>query len=119
MPSSLNLFNKDSETIIINKAKNAIEENIQYIKVHESNVIEEMLRHLCELNIQSVLVEGGSKTLQSFIDADLWDEARIITNEEMVLEEGIIAPQLKNRMPTLQEKYESDRICYFYNYPVR
>ena len=118
LPSSMNLFSEDSETIIVNKAKNAIEKNIQYIQVHKSNVIEEMLERLYKLNIQSVLVEGGGKTLQSFIDANLWDEARVITNEEMVIKKGIDAPEL-SAMATLQEKYESDRICYFYNYPVQ
>ena len=30
-------------------------------------------------NIQSILVEGGPTTLNTFIDADLWDEARVLT----------------------------------------
>ena len=47
------------------------------------------------MNIQSVLIEGGAKTLQSFIDAGLWDEARVITNEELIIENGIAAPEMK------------------------
>ncbi len=55
-----------------------------------------MLSSLYENEIQSVLVEGGAKTLQSFIDQNLWDEARVITNREMIIEEGINAPEMKN-----------------------
>ena len=75
-----------------------------------------MLHSLFELNIQSVLVEGGAKTLQSFIDAGLWDEARVITNEEMVIENGIAAPKLKNFNWIKEEKYFNDRIDYYKNH---
>lgn len=45
-------------------------------------------------NCQSILVEGGAQTLQSFIDADLWDEA-FIERSELVLGSGVRAPELK------------------------
>ena len=43
---------------------------------------------------QSLLVEGGAQTLQSFIDADLWDEA-YIERSNIVLGDGIKAPEMK------------------------
>ena len=43
---------------------------------------------------QSVLVEGGAQTLQSFLDADLWDEA-FIERSEIVLGDGVRAPEMK------------------------
>lgn len=43
---------------------------------------------------QSILVEGGAKTLQSFIDADLWDEA-YIERSDIVLGDGVKAPQIQ------------------------
>lgn len=43
---------------------------------------------------QSVLVEGGAQTLQSFLDADLWDEA-YVEYSEVVLGDGVKAPELK------------------------
>ena len=39
---------------------------------------ENMLEHLHQENIQSIIVEGGISTLNQFIDNQLWDEARII-----------------------------------------
>ena len=44
---------------------------------------------LYELKIQSVIVEGGAKLLQSFIDEGMWDEARVIKNEELIINNGL------------------------------
>jgi diaminohydroxyphosphoribosylaminopyrimidine deaminase/5-amino-6-(5-phosphoribosylamino)uracil reductase len=49
---------------------------------------------LYQLKIQSVLVEGGARLLQSFIDEGYWDEARVITNNELELPGGLAAPVL-------------------------
>ena len=76
-----------------------------------------MLQVLYQLNIQSVLVEGGAKTLQPFIDIGLWDEARVIMNEEIIIENGIDAPALRNFKLKRQEKNFNDSISYFINHP--
>lgn len=47
-----------------------------------------------ELHIGSVMVEGGSFTLQQFIEGGLWDEARVIKNSKLRLAEGVRAPTL-------------------------
>ena len=47
-----------------------------------------------EGDVQSILVEGGAQTLQTFIDADLWDEA-FIERSDLVLGSGIKAPEMK------------------------
>ena len=88
---------------------------MQLIKLEDDDFLEQLLHSLYEMNIQTILVEGGAKTLQAFIDAGLWDEARIITNEQMVIENGIAAPQMKEFHLTRQEKYFSDRIDYYYH----
>ena len=49
------------------------------------------------LKIQSILVEGGAQTLQSFIDNEVWDEARIFTSAHK-LKEGIPAPEIKGSL---------------------
>lgn len=46
------------------------------------------------VSFQSILVEGGAQTLQSFLDADLWDEV-FIEQSEIVLGDGIKAPEMK------------------------
>ena len=49
---------------------------------------------LWHVEAQSLLVEGGAQTLQSFLDADLWDEV-FIEQSEIVLGDGIKAPEIK------------------------
>lgn len=52
------------------------------------------LQSLYAHGIQSLIVEGGAKTLQSFIDDDLWDEIRVETNLTLTVTDGTRAPQL-------------------------
>jgi diaminohydroxyphosphoribosylaminopyrimidine deaminase/5-amino-6-(5-phosphoribosylamino)uracil reductase len=113
LPLTLNIFNNNANTIIFNFFKNSTEENIRFIKVTRENFTEQILNSLYDLNIQSVLIEGGAKTLQPFIDDGLWDEARIITNEEKVIENGISSPKMKNFKLIKEEKFFTDRIDYY------
>ncbi len=113
LPASLKIFNHESKTIIYNLIKNSPGKNIQYIQLKPENLLESLLSSLYENDIQSILVEGGAKTLQSFIDQNLWDEARVITNAEIIIEEGVDAPAMKNFDLVQQEKLFSDEISYF------
>jgi len=64
------------------------------------------------LRIQSVLVEGGAKLLQSFIDEDYWDEIRLITNQSLKMDEGIQSPVF-NGEKIKEEELFTDRIEFF------
>ncbi len=66
--------------------------------------MEELMQKLYENQIQSVLVEGGSRTLQTFIDQNLWDETIIIKNENLLLENGTKAPKF-NGKPTARKVF--------------
>jgi diaminohydroxyphosphoribosylaminopyrimidine deaminase/5-amino-6-(5-phosphoribosylamino)uracil reductase len=68
---------------------------------------------LYQKNIQSVIIEGGAKLLQTFIDNGIWDEARIITNQTMCIENGIASPNFDYKSCFKQEKIENDLIQYF------
>jgi diaminohydroxyphosphoribosylaminopyrimidine deaminase/5-amino-6-(5-phosphoribosylamino)uracil reductase len=113
LPSHLKIFNKEVKTFIFNKIKNEEDDNLIFYKIDEENVLQQILKMLYQTQIQSVLVEGGGKLLQSFIDEGLWDEARIIRNEELKISNGLNAPELKNSMLQKQEKSFSDTISYF------
>ncbi|MEO8962984.1 MAG: bifunctional diaminohydroxyphosphoribosylaminopyrimidine deaminase/5-amino-6-(5-phosphoribosylamino)uracil reductase RibD [Ginsengibacter sp.] len=115
LPSTLNLFDSESNTIVINTIKDSSEKHIRYIKIDDGNFLEKMLMRLYESEIQSILVEGGANTLQSFIDACLWDEARIITNEKMTFGQGIDSPKLKGGIMIYEQEFENDRICFYSN----
>jgi diaminohydroxyphosphoribosylaminopyrimidine deaminase/5-amino-6-(5-phosphoribosylamino)uracil reductase len=110
---ALKIFNSDAKTIIYNLKKDANRDNSVFIKLEKENFTEQILHSLFEMNIQSVLVEGGAKTLQAFIDNDLWDEARVIINKDLFLENGISAPELSNCFIEKKERYDSDEINYY------
>ena len=113
LPSTLKVFNGETKTIVYNLLKNSNEETLVHIKLEKENFIDGLIQSLFEMNIQSILVEGGSKTIQSFIDNDLWDEARVITNEELIIENGVASPEMKNFVLEKQERYLRDVISYF------
>jgi diaminohydroxyphosphoribosylaminopyrimidine deaminase/5-amino-6-(5-phosphoribosylamino)uracil reductase len=113
LPASSKVFNGDAKTIIYNLSKNASEDNSQYIQLQKESFLQKMLLSLYQKNVQSILVEGGAKTLQSFIDQDVWDEARVITNRSIIIQEGMHAPEMKNFNLLRQENYFSDTIDYF------
>jgi diaminohydroxyphosphoribosylaminopyrimidine deaminase / 5-amino-6-(5-phosphoribosylamino)uracil reductase len=116
LPKTLKLFNDDATTIIFNSIKSSDERNVQYCQLpNNDDTIPAVLNALYQLNINSVIVEGGAQLLQSFIDAGTWDEARIITNEELSVEDGLKAPQLINSLQTEQQMMGTDRIVFYSN----
>ena len=98
IPTSFNLYNQEAETIFFNTLKSETIENITFIKVDKENLIEQILEKLFEKQIQSLIVEGGANTLQQFIDANFWDEAVIIKNQELDLNNGTIAPKFNHQI---------------------
>lgn len=113
LPSGLSVFNDEARTIIYNCTRDFTVKNLIYVKLEPENFLEQLVHSLFEMNIQSVLVEGGAKTLQSFIDNNLWDEARVITNEDLFIETGVDAPALKNCVKEKKERYYGDVIDYY------
>lgn len=111
LPGSLQLFNRLVKTIVFNTKKHKEDKNLIYYRLSEQgSIIKEMMDALYQLNIQSVLVEGGAQLLQSFIDEGIWDEARIITNNSMQVGEGVAAPQLMGRQMISTESIQNDVI---------
>src|SRR5439155_7773059 len=85
-----------------------------YYQVAEDvSLVHQVLNALVSMNIQSVMVEGGARLLQSFIDEEVWDEARVITNEELYLGDGLPARVFSNVVLENNESIFSDRISVF------
>ena len=64
--------------------------------------------------IQSLIVEGGAKTLRSFIDNNLWDEIRVETNLMMTVAEGTIAPTVpKNAKVADVQTFDGNTIIIY------
>ena len=80
--------------------------------VYTQESIEEILNDLYNRNIQSLIVEGGACLLQSFIDAELWDEARIET-APVFIKQGTIAPKLSYEELKCQQNFGKHSICIY------
>ncbi|WP_345990643.1 bifunctional diaminohydroxyphosphoribosylaminopyrimidine deaminase/5-amino-6-(5-phosphoribosylamino)uracil reductase RibD [Chryseobacterium sp. Chry.R1] len=93
VPDNFKIFNKEAKTLVLNSVKEGNEENIHWIKIRKDDFISDLMDILYQEQIQSVIIEGGRFTLQQFIDANLWDEAIVIKNENLILEKGTQAPE--------------------------
>ncbi len=114
LPSHLKIFDKSVRTIVFNSKHHDEDGNLLYYQVTQDvNLVHQVIHALYQMNIQSVLVEGGARLLQSFIDEDLWDECRIITNNTLFTKAGLSAPSLQNSLTYKEETYSSDTIKYF------
>ena len=95
LPTSLKIFNDKQRTVIFNKIKHEEKDHLIYYQVTEDvSLVHQIVNALYQMKIQSVIVEGGARLLQSFIDEEMWDEARIIKNEELIINNGLAAPEL-------------------------
>ncbi|MES1220902.1 MAG: bifunctional diaminohydroxyphosphoribosylaminopyrimidine deaminase/5-amino-6-(5-phosphoribosylamino)uracil reductase RibD [Bacteroidota bacterium] len=116
LPSSLKVFNNKAKTILFNKLKNEQCENIEFCKLKENeNLVQQIIVALYERRIQTVIVEGGAKLLQSFIDENLWDEVRRIENRKLKMGDGVSAPVLSNAELIYSGNIFSDKIDHFRN----
>ncbi len=95
LASDLNLFDRKTPTLVFTrKAKKSLE-NLEYVEISASlNELDNILQVLAEKKVQSLLVEGGSKLLQSFIDTGNWNEARVFTSD-IICSHGVKSPILR------------------------
>jgi diaminohydroxyphosphoribosylaminopyrimidine deaminase/5-amino-6-(5-phosphoribosylamino)uracil reductase len=114
---NLNIFDQSVDTLIFNDIKTDIDGKIKYIALEDFDrfVPQYILFQLYLQDIQSVIIEGGAYTLNSFIDADLWDEARIFTGPS-ALNHGIKAPVVSGDIASEQET-GADRLQIIYHQP--
>ncbi len=97
LPDNLVMFQDGNPFIIFNEQKTGEQGALRFIKITADQPFIDQLFVYCYQNgIQSILVEGGAKLLQSFIDANQWDEARVITNTSLQAGSGLAAPVIKN-----------------------
>jgi diaminohydroxyphosphoribosylaminopyrimidine deaminase/5-amino-6-(5-phosphoribosylamino)uracil reductase len=87
------IFNDASETIVFTGFDKASSGNTYFIKIDFSkNILPQIFSKLVDSNISSLIVEGGTTLLQSFINENWWDEARVFINPNKNFEKGIKAP---------------------------
>lgn len=113
IPTEHFLLDQSIPSIIFNEVKDYEEENLSYKKSNwTKDIPEQILDHCYEQNIQSIFIEGGTYLLQSFIDKDLWDEARVFVGNKK-LGKGIAQAKLRTSY-TKQVKSGKDLLQYYY-----
>lgn len=118
LPGTLAVFNEDAKTIVFNYIKDEEKGNITYARIDKDNsIVKEIIHAVFQFNIQSILIEGGARLLQSFIDEGMWDEARVITAAELEMDAGLDAPVLTSAEATGKKTLGRDQIQFYK--PVR
>ena len=110
------IFDNQAVTIVFSKSIDTIkkENTIFEILDFEKNIAEQIVQILYQHQIQSVIIEGGRQTLQTFIDANLWDEARVFVGS-IKFKEGTQAPTLaKNQFK--KQSIGTDELTQTKNY---
>ncbi|MEP5611338.1 MAG: bifunctional diaminohydroxyphosphoribosylaminopyrimidine deaminase/5-amino-6-(5-phosphoribosylamino)uracil reductase RibD [Cyclobacteriaceae bacterium] len=106
------LFDDEAKTIIFNSSLEKEEGTNQWVKVDASSP-QGILNKLHELRVQSIIIEGGAQTLNSFIKDNCWDEAKIFIGAES-FGNGISAPVM-DQMPTDEKTYFGDILKTYRN----
>jgi diaminohydroxyphosphoribosylaminopyrimidine deaminase / 5-amino-6-(5-phosphoribosylamino)uracil reductase len=109
-----NVFNNEATTIIINREKNKTIGNHIFYKVDKNiSIVNGVINCLNHLKLNAVIIEGGAATIQHFVDANVWDEAIIITNKSLLLKTGISSPTLQNEILLHTKTIFSDSIAFY------
>ena len=116
LPATLHLFSDGGPTTVVNALKEGRQGSVEYLKVPDSDdLLADALAALHSKGVQSVLVEGGRKTIDSFMGKGLWDECRRIRSVEIRIPGGYPAPSTPPCAPELSETVGGDRIDFFRN----
>ena len=114
IPVTYRIYNHEVKTVIFNSVKHDDDGNLLYYQVTKDvSIVQQIINALFQMKIQSVLVEGGARLLQSFLDESMWDEARVITNTELRIMDGLKAPELLHGQKISEENCLTDTIEYF------
>lgn len=112
VPHTFKIYNNEAKTLVLNTIKEGSENNIHFITIEKENFLNHLMNILYKEQIQSVIIEGGSFTLQQFIDAQLWDETIIIRNKNLKLENGTKAPEFIE-IAYKTENYRDNTISFY------
>lgn len=116
LPQNLHIFDGTIQTYIFTHREVEEQDNpmVEYITVpFDEYLPEHMLGELYRRQIQSLIIEGGAKLINSFLEANLWDEARIFIGKKYFLS-GVEAPKLE-KSPVETQVWSDCRLNIFKN----
>ena len=116
LPSTLTMFNDHQPVVVYNEQKEGMEGNVRYVQLKPSkSFIPQIIDDCYQQQIQSILVEGGSVLLQSFLEEGYWDELRILTNQQLQVGEGLVSPTIPAIHPTKKIRVATDEISFYHH----
>lgn len=115
VPAASHIYNDAAKTIVLNEIKTEVQDNIHFIHMEDMQYYlpQKIAFQLYLMDIQSVIIEGGATILNQFINAGLWDEARIFTSGNS-WKEGIASPVI-NGIVIDQYHIEKDQLTIYQN----
>ena len=114
IPANLKVYDGSVKTIFINETRTYAKGTIFFEKINFSEPIAiQICAVLFKHKIQSLIVEGGTKTIQTFIDENLWDEAKVFYGK-VHFNDGVNAPKL-DVIPTKEENIKDDILKTYLN----
>lgn len=118
-PLSYHLLDGKQQTLVFTSKENVPDITETTFIPHNFNKkqnVLEILQTLKAKNIQSVIVEGGSKLLHSFIESGLWDEARVLVADKLLFSDGLPAPKLDPIYFSHKTALADNSIHYYFNH---
>jgi diaminohydroxyphosphoribosylaminopyrimidine deaminase/5-amino-6-(5-phosphoribosylamino)uracil reductase len=108
----LNLYDGSVKTFCFNLIKHEEHPNLTLVRLDEEDFLKHMLKYLFDHKIQSVIIEGGSLTLSLFLQAGLWDEARVFISRR-TFQHGISAPFINGKLVS-SERIAADELLIYH-----
>lgn len=97
LPKQLKIFDTSIPTFVLCDSAGTTQTNLDFLVCDfEKPLAPQVLAHCYKLGLSSLIVEGGSTTLQHFIDSQCWDEARVFVSPRQ-FGSGIMAPNLRQK----------------------
>lgn len=113
LPRHLKLFDGGQPTLVVTEKDETLDNAECFRADFSKSILPQLMEELCHRNIQSLLVEGGSKLLQSFLSEGLWDEA-YVEHCPWVLGGGIMSPSLINPKKSFKKRQIMGRNYHIY-----
>lgn len=115
----LHLFDGSVPTLVFTEVPYTPLPHVEYIPIsdYHRDLLPKIMHTLYMRGLQSLLVEGGSRTLQSFIDAGLWDEI-FVEESPLPLHSGVKAPEFKAEQPFITEHAFGRNFRHYTTFPL-
>lgn len=114
LPVGLHIFDQSQDTIIFNQIMTDVVGKVKFLEIENFDYLPQLIAYqLYLMDVQSLIIEGGKETLDTFIKAGLWDEARVFESQNH-WDDGILAPTL-NKSCVKSQNIGTDTLKIYQN----